>query len=114
MDYQEIIAGAVGKDSTYGTVVGRIAPNKATFCRTTTDDDSGVIAAYVGQGEFTNDKLDTFGGYGVMKIQNLQDLMQYVCRMGFEHHVAVNLCQKADAITEALGNYLAWDIYRHE
>jgi len=114
MDYQEIIAGAVGKDSTYGTVVGRIAPNKATFCRTTTDDDSGVITAYVGQGEFTNDKLDTFGGYGVMKIQNLQDLMQYVCRMGFEHHVAVNLCQKADAITEALGNYLAWDIYRHE
>ena len=114
MDYQEIIAGAVGKDSTYGTVVGRIAPNKATFCRTTTDDDSGVIAAYVGQGEFTSDKLDTFGGYGVIKIQNLQDLMQYVCRMGFEHHVAVNLCQKADAITEALGNYLAWDIYRHE
>ena len=114
MDYQEIIAGAVGKDSTYGTVVGRIAPNKATFCRTTTDDDSGVIAAYVGQGEFTDDKLDTFGGYGVIKIQNLQDLMQYVCRMGFEHHVAVNLCQKADAITEALGNYLAWDIYRHE
>jgi len=114
MDYQEIIAGAVGKDSTYGTVVGRIAPNKATFCRTTTDDDSGVIIAYVGQGEFTDDKLDTFGGYGVIKIQNLQDLMQYVCKMGFEHHVAVNLCQKADAITEALGNYLAWDIYRHE
>jgi len=114
MDYQEIIAGAVGKDNTYGTVVGRIAPAEATFLRTTTDDASGIISAYVGQGRFTNDKLDTFGGYGVMKIHNLQDLMQYVCKMGFEHHVAVNLSQKADAITEALGNYLAWDIYRHE
>jgi len=114
MDYQAIIAGAVGKDSTYGTVAGRIAPNKATFCRTTTDDASGVISAYIGQGQFTNDKLDTFGGYGVMKIPNLQDLMQYVCRMGFEHHVAVNLSQKADAVTEALGNYMGWDIYRHE
>ena len=114
MDYQAIIAGAVGKDSTYGTVAGRIAPGPATFCRTTTDDSSGGIAAYTGQGQFTNDKLDTFGGYGVIRIQNLQDLMQYVCKMGFEHHVAVNLSQKADAVTEALGNYMGWDIYRHE
>jgi len=114
MDYQAIIAGAVGKDGTYGTVTGRIAPNRATFCRTATDDASGVITAYTGHGRFTNDKLQTFGGYGVMKIPNLQDLMQYVCKMGFEHHVAVNLSQKADAVTEALGNYMGWDIYRHE
>jgi len=113
MDYQEIIAGSVGKENTYGTVVGRIASNKATFCRTTTDDVAGIISVYTGEGEFTNDKLETFGGYGVMKIPNLQDLMQYVCQMGFEHHVAVNLCQKADAIAEALGTYMGWEIYRH-
>ena len=113
MDYQEIIAGAVGKENTYGTVVGRIAANKATFCRTTTDDAIGEISVYVGQGEFTNDKLDTFGGYGVMKVDNLQMLMQYICKLGFEHHVAVNLCRKADAIAEALDTYLGWDVYRH-
>jgi L-fucose isomerase-like protein len=113
MDYQEIIAGTVGKENTYGTVVGRIAPSKATFCRTTTDDASGIISAYVGQGEFTNDKLDTFGGYGVMKIDNLQTLLNYVCKMGFEHHVAVNLCHKADAIAEAMSNYMGWEVYRH-
>jgi L-fucose isomerase-like protein len=114
MDYQEIIAGSVGKDNTYGTIVGRIAPGKATFCRTTTDDAAGVISAYVGEGEFTNDKLDTFGGYGVMKIPNLQALMQYICGMGFEHHVAVNLSQKADPVAEALGNYMGWEVYRHK
>jgi len=114
MDYQEIIAGAMGKDNTYGTIVGRIAPGKATFCRTTTDDAAGVISAYAGEGEFTNDKLDTFGGYGVMKISNLQPLMQYICTMGFEHHVAVNLSQKADAVAEALGNYMGWEVYRHK
>ncbi len=114
MDYQEIIAGAVGKDNTYGAIVGRIAPAKATFCRTTTDDVAGVISVYVGEGEFTNDKLDTFGGYGVMKIPNLQLLMQYICRMGFEHHVAVSLSQKADAIAEALDSYMGWEVYRHE
>ena len=73
---------AVGKDNTYGTVVGRIAPGKATFCRTATDDTDGVISVYVGEGQFTNDKLDTFGGYGVMKIANLQRLLQSICRMG--------------------------------
>jgi L-fucose isomerase-like protein len=114
MDYQAIIAGAVGKDNTYGTIVGRIAPAKATFCRTTTDDAAGVISAYVGEGEFTDDKLDTFGGYGVMKIPNLQQLMQYICRMGFEHHVAVNLSQKAEAVAEALGNYMGWEVYQHK
>ncbi|MDD5064891.1 MAG: L-fucose/L-arabinose isomerase family protein [Phycisphaerae bacterium] len=113
MDYQEIIAGTVGKENTYGTVVGRIAPNEATFCRTTTDDTSGVISAYTGEGQFTNDKLDTFGGFGVMRIPNLQNLLRYICRMGFEHHVAVNICQKADAIAEALGSYMGWEVYRH-
>jgi L-fucose isomerase-like protein len=114
MDYQEIIAGTVGKENTYGTVVGRIAANKATFCRTTTDDTAGIISVYVGEGQFTNDKLDTFGGYGVMKVLNLQDLLLYISKMGFEHHVAVNLSQKADAITEALDNYMGWEVYRHE
>jgi L-fucose isomerase-like protein len=114
MDYQEIIAGTVGKENTYGTVVGRIAPNDATFCRITTDDTSGVISAYTGEGEFTNDKLDTFGGYGVMKIPNLQTLLRYICKMGFEHHVAVNICRKADAIAEAMENYMGWEVYRHE
>ncbi len=114
MDYQEIIAGFVGKENTYGTIVGRIAANKATFCRPTTDDTAGIISAYVGEGEFTNDKLDTFGGYGVMKIPNLQILCQYICKMGFEHHVAVGLIEKADAIAEALDNYMGWEVYRHQ
>ncbi|HEX42189.1 MAG TPA: fucose isomerase [Phycisphaerales bacterium] len=114
MDYQEIIAGAVGKENTYGTIVGRIASGPATFCRTATDDTAGIMTAYVGQGAFTDDKLDTFGGYGVMQIPNLQTLMHYICKMGFEHHVAVNVCRKAGAIAEALDTYLDWEVYHHE
>jgi len=113
MDYQEIIAGAVGKDNTYGTVVGRIGPGPVTFLRTTTDDTDGIISTYVGEGQFTDDPLETFGGYGVMRILNLQRLLQFACRMGFEHHVAVNRCSKADAIAEALGTYMGWEVYRH-
>jgi L-fucose isomerase-like protein len=114
MDYQEIIAGSVGKENTYGTVVGRIEPSPVTFCRLSTDDPEGIIQGYVGEGKFTDDKLDTFGGYGVVQIPGLQNLLQFVCRMGFEHHVAMNLSEKADAVFEALDTYLGWDIYRHQ
>ncbi|MBN1844941.1 MAG: hypothetical protein JW810_04610, partial [Sedimentisphaerales bacterium] len=114
MDYQEIIAGSVGKKNTYGTVVGRIKPSPVTYCRLSTDDTEGVIQGYVGEGRFTDDKLDTFGGYGVMQIPNLQTLLQFICRMGFEHHVAMNLSEKADAVFEALDTYMGWDIYRHQ
>jgi L-fucose isomerase-like protein len=113
MDFQEIIAGSVGKENTFGTIVGRIKPARATFCRTSTDDVEGQIRAYVGDGQFTNDKLETFGGYGVMQIDNLQMLLNYICQMGFEHHVAVNMSETADAIGEALSNYMGWDVYRH-
>jgi L-fucose isomerase-like protein len=113
MDYQAIIAGSVGKANTYGTIVGRIKASPATFCRTMTDDVDGVLRVYVGEGKFTNDKLETFGGYGVMRIENLQTLLSYICQMGFEHHVAVNLSQTAGPIAEALTKYLGWDVYRH-
>jgi L-fucose isomerase-like protein len=114
MDYQEIIAGSVGKENTCGTIVGRIKAGPATFCRATTDDVEGALRVYVGQGRFTDDELDTFGGYGVMEIDNLQGLLSTICRMGYEHHVAVSMSETADAVAEALGNYLAWDVYRHE
>jgi L-fucose isomerase-like protein len=113
MDFQEIIAGSVGKENTYGTIVGRIKASPATFCRTMTDDTEGLLRAYVGEGRFTDDELDTFGGYGVMEIADLQTLLGYICEMGFEHHVAVNLAQTSDAVAEALGNYLGWDVYQH-
>jgi L-fucose isomerase-like protein len=103
----------VGKDNTYGTIVGRVKAGPATFCRTSTDDVDGVLRTYVGQGKFTNDKLDTFGGYGVIKIENLQDLLSYICDMGFEHHVAINMSETADAVAEALGNYMGWEVYYH-
>ncbi len=41
MDYQEILAGTVGREKTYGTVVGRLAPTDFTYCRVSTDDFAG-------------------------------------------------------------------------
>ena len=53
MDFQEIIAGTVGKENTFGTVVGRVKPGAMSFARFSTDDTAGAIRGYVGEGAFT-------------------------------------------------------------
>ena len=113
MDYQEIIAGSVGKENTYGTVVGPIRPGPFTYCRVSTDDERGVIRAYVGEGAVTDDELETFGGYGVIEIPSFQKLLHHICDNGFEHHVAANLSECAGAVNEALSKYMGWDVYYH-
>ena len=57
MDYQEILAGTVGREKSYGTIVGRLAPTDFTYCRVSTDDFAGRIRAYVGEGEITKDPI---------------------------------------------------------
>lgn len=114
MDFQEIIAGTVGKDNTYGTVDGSIKAGHMTFIRVSTDDATGRICGYVGEGKFTEDPLETFGGAGVVEIPGMQKLLRYICENGFEHHVAANFSAASDAIVDATRNYLGWDFHLHE
>jgi len=113
MDFQEIIAGSVGKDNTFGTVVGKLKSGPLTYCRASTDDLHGRMRAYVGEGSITDDRPKSFGGYGVVRIPHLQDLLKYVCKNGYEHHVAVNRSHYGPAVAEALGNYKGWEVYHH-
>ncbi|MGO9641838.1 MAG: L-fucose/L-arabinose isomerase family protein [Candidatus Acidiferrales bacterium] len=113
MDFQEIIAGTVGKDNTFGTCVGRVKAGPMTFARFSTDDTSGRMRGYVGAGRFTDDPLETFGGAGVVEIPHLQKLLQYICSNGFEHHVAANFSSVAAAVHEAATRYFRWEMYWH-
>jgi L-fucose isomerase-like protein len=114
MDYQAIIAGTVGKESTYGTVVGRLKPQPITYCRVSTDDINGQILSYLGEAQLTNDPLSTFGGYGVVEIPDFQRLLKFICENGFEHHVAINPSRVASALDEAFTKYLGWTTYLHQ
>lgn len=114
MDFQEIIAGSVGKENSYGTCVGRVKAGPMSFARFSTCDLTGEIRGYVGEGRFTNDPLETFGGAGVVEIPRMQDLLRYICANGFEHHVAASFSQCAAAVYEAATTYLGWDIYWHK
>jgi L-fucose isomerase-like protein len=113
MEYQQIIAGTVGRENTYGTCEGLVKPGPMTFARFSTNDEAGEIQGYVGEGEFTDDPLNTFGGAGVVHIPRLQELLRFICENGFEHHVAANLTQVGAAVYEATSRYLGWWMEKH-
>ena len=108
-----IIGTSVGTENTYGALDGRTPASPLTYGRISTDDCKGVMKAYIGEGELTNDALNTFGNRAVAQINNLQGLMQYVCRNGFEHHVVMNASKTAGVLKEAFENYLGWVTYMH-
>jgi len=112
MDYQEIIAGTVGKLNTFGTCVGRVKPGVMSYARYSTDDRRGIVRGYTGAGRFTDDPLETFGGAGVAEIPKLQKLLKHICREGFEHHVAANFSDVSKSIHEA-ARYMGWESYYH-
>ena len=113
MDFQAIIAGTVGKENTFGTCVGKVKAAPMSFARFSTDDSAGKIRGYSGEGRFTDDPLETFGGAGVVEIPELQKLLHFICENGFEHHVAANLSSVAPTVHEAATRYLGWEMYAH-
>lgn len=108
-----ILGTSVGVENTYGALDGRTPAMPLTFGRISTDDPKGIIKAYIGEGELTDDALKTFGNRAVAQINDLQGLMQYVCRNGFEHHVVMNASKTAGVLKEALSNYMGWEVYVH-
>jgi L-fucose isomerase-like protein len=108
-----ILGTTLGEENTFGALEGRTLAGPVTFGRVSTDDLTGKIAAYVGEGEFTNDPLQTFGTRAVVEIRALPALMHIICRSGFEHHAAMNRSHTATAVAEAFGRYLGWQTYHH-
>jgi len=110
MSHQDIIAGTVGQENTYGTCVGRVSPGPATFLRLSTFDNEGTIVSVIAEGRFTEDNVKTFGGYGVVEIPNLRGLLKVITQNGFEHHVAVSKSTVGDVVRETIERYLGWKI----
>ncbi len=113
MAHAEILATVLGTENTYGTMSGQARPGPMTYARITTADRLGKIRTYVGEGRLTDDPLDTFGCRAVVEIPRLKELMRYVCKNGFEHHVAINASSVANVLAEAFETYLGWEVYYH-
>ena len=110
----DVLGSVLGKERCFGAVKGKVQPGPMTFFRASTDDRNGVIKAYVGEGEFTDDPFAMDGGIAVTKVARLRPLLGFIGRNGFEHHVAMVRGRHADAVDEAITRYMNWPIYRHE
>ncbi len=108
-----ILGTIVGTENTYGAMAGRTPAGPLTLGRLSTNDVLGEITAYIGEGSLTGDSLDTFGTRAVAHIPDLDALMRYICRSGFEHHVVMNQSHTATVLEEAFTTYLGWSTYVH-
>ena len=108
-----ILGSILGVENTYGALDGRSPAGPLTYGRITTADNEGGIRCYVGEGQLTNDPLDTFGNRAVAHVPNLQNVLRHVCQQGFEHHVVMTVSRSADILVEAFGNYFGWDVTQH-
>ena len=109
----DVLGTTLGSENTFGAVKGKVSAGEMTFFRVSTDDSKGIIKTYLGEGEITDDPYAMDGGIAVCRIPELQKLMKYLCMNGFEHHVAMVRGRVANIIEEAAGNYLGWELYRH-
>jgi L-fucose isomerase-like protein len=105
-----MFAKAMGAGCGWGCNVGRIAPTPMTFASTKTTE--GKLWCYLGEGEFTRDPLDEdfFGCGGVVRIPNLQNVLEYIGHQGYRHHVSVTPGRFAPAVREAFTNYLGYEL----
>jgi L-fucose isomerase-like protein len=108
-----ILGTTIGEENTYGALAGRAPSGPITFARVSTDDRAGRIRAYVGEGQMTDDPLDTFGNRAVVHIERLKGLMKHICKSGYEHHVAMTLDCHAGVLEEAFTTYMGWETHNH-
>ncbi|HSL87479.1 MAG TPA: hypothetical protein VK861_11130, partial [Bacteroidales bacterium] len=110
----DILGTVLGHDDTFGAIKGKVTAGDLTYFRISTDDVNGMIKSYLGEGSITDDPYAMDGGIAVCEIPDLQTLMKFMCKNGFEHHVAMGRGRVAGIIEEAVGNYMGWGLYRHK
>jgi L-fucose isomerase-like protein len=110
----DILGTVLGQEDTFGAIKGKVAPGNMTYFRISTDDSKGIVKSYLGEGVITDDPYGMDGGIAVCEIPDLQKLMNFVCKNGFEHHVGMVRGHVADILEEAIGNYFGWELYYHK
>ena len=108
-----VLGRQLGKVRTFGAIDAKVSAGDFTFFRISTDDPAGKIRAYLGNGNITNDPYGMDGCIAVTHVDHLQKLMKFICRHGFEHHVALVRTDVVDILKDAIENYLGWDLYVH-
>lgn len=64
------------------------------------------------EAEFTEDKIEEgfFGSGKVAVKKGMNEMANYMASYGYKHHLAVSFGNLKDAIAEAFGKYLGYEI----
>jgi len=108
-----VLGKTLGPENCFGAIKGKVKAGDMTYFRLSTDDRAGRVKSYLGQGRFTDDPYSMDGGIAVAEVPNLPQLLKFICRQGFEHHVAMVRGHWAPVIAEAVSQYLRWEVYQH-
>ena len=109
----DVLGSVLGAEKCFGACKGQVAPGPMTFAKISTDDRRGVLKLYVGEGKFTSEPLPTKGGLAACHVPGLQDLLRYIAKNGYEHHVCFVRGHYAAALAEAFEVYLGAEVYFH-
>ncbi|GHV73136.1 fucose isomerase [Spirochaetia bacterium] len=101
-----------GAGSGVGINHGQIKRNiEVTFASAKTEN--GKIWSFLGEGRLTGEKMEEgfFGCGVVMQHPRMQEIVNYVGREGYRHHLSLTAGSNAWAVREALTNYLGYEIH---
>ncbi len=67
---------------------------------------------YLGEGDFSGEPIEKvfFGAAGVAHIADLENILMYVGRNGYRHHVSVAFGDAKAILEEAFNVYLHYDV----
>lgn len=108
-----VLINALGEDRVFGSLSGNIQPGEITYLRLSTHDAEGTLRGYTGSGKILPDKVQTFGGCGVVEITEMEKLLEFICLNGFEHHAAIGPGTFSDMLSSTLERYLGWTMHHH-
>lgn len=99
-----------GEGSGVGINHGRYIADDVTIGSFKTE--GGKLCAFVAEGRLTDDALpEVFFGCGtVFEKKNVGEMLNYMAKNGYRHHVAITRGHTAAAVLEAFRNYLGYEI----
>ena len=104
----DILGATLGQEKCFGAIKGKVAAGDMTYFRISSDDNRGTLKAYGGEGEFVDEPYGMDGGIAVCKVPRLNDVMDHICKNGYEHHVSMVRGSVLAIVEEAL-RYLGWE-----
>lgn len=97
-----------GTANAWGVNEAKLKPGKITYASIKVED--GELHFFDGSANITGESADRsfFGVYGVAEFKDLEELMMFVQKENYHHHVSYTYGDEVEVLNEALTTYLGY------